>query len=83
MEENTNTFMSKAQMLKNLKKNFQNHRMTYKQYMLESHYIEKHYDEMKEEFEKQNSPENNETVNETAPETLVNAALNISGDTTE
>ena len=58
-QENTTAFLSKEVMLKNLKKNYQNHRMSYKQYMVESHYIEKHYDEMKE---KHDNEENNTPI---------------------
>ena len=67
-QENTTAFLSKEVMLKNLKKNYQNHRMSYKQYMVESHYIEKHYDEMKEQHD--NEENNTPTVSTDKPDTI-------------
>lgn len=72
-QENTTAFLSKEVMLKNLKKNYQNHRMSYKQYMVEYHYIEKHYDEMKEKHD--NEENNTPTVSIDKPDTT-----NLSAD---
>ena len=45
-------FATKEEILKNLKKQYKQHRITYKQYMVELHRTEKHYDEWLAEYEK-------------------------------
>ena len=52
-------FATKEEVLKNLKDMYKKKRLTYKQYMVEVHRTEKHYDEWKAQFDAANG-ENNE-----------------------
>lgn len=51
-------FATKEEILKNLKKQYKLRRLTYKEYMVEVHRTEKHYDEWLAEFEKSQNGEN-------------------------
>jgi hypothetical protein len=45
-------FATKEEILKNLKQQYKKRRLTYKEYMVEVHRTEKHYDEWLAEYEK-------------------------------
>ena len=59
MEKEQPKLMSKEEMLKNVKENYKKHRITYKQFMVDTKRIEKHYDEWEKEF--------NEEINKNNP----------------
>lgn len=52
-EQNQQRFATKEEILKNLKKMYNSHRMTYKEYMLQVKKTEKYYDEWKADYDRQ------------------------------
>lgn len=51
-EQGKTRFATKDEILKNYKKALKNHKITYKEYMVEVHRVEKYYDKWKSEYEK-------------------------------
>ena len=53
MEENEERFATKEEILKNLKRQYTKHRISYKEYMLQVKKTEKYYDQWKADYEAQ------------------------------
>ena len=65
MSDNGERFATKEEILKNLKKQYNNHRISYKEYMLQVKKTEKYYDQWLNEYENhKNGVSEYDTTNE-------------------
>ena len=64
MPENEERFATKEEILKGLKKQYNNHRISYKEYMLQVKKTEKYYDKWLAEYEERKNGPKIDTTNE-------------------